>query len=123
MRELYTLNLDTDNYVLSIAHTQNDNIELDLSLYDLANLSCYQYINGELVLDDNKLLELEALKEKGKLLKEKEELESWLSSHDYIGIKIATGRATTREYANIIAEMNEKAERINEIDRRLQNTR
>ena len=44
MKELYTLNLDATNHVLSIAHTQNDNIELDLSLYDLDNLSCYQYI-------------------------------------------------------------------------------
>ena len=121
--EKYTLNLDTNNYVLSIAHTKNDNIELDLSKYDLSNMLCYQYINGELILDENKLAEHEALKEKDRLLKEKAELESWLSSHDYIGIKIATGRATIKEYADIIAKMNEKAERINEIDRRLQNTR
>ena len=50
---LYTLNLDTNNYVLSIAHTQNDNIELDLSSIDLPYLSAYQYLNGELVLDEN----------------------------------------------------------------------
>lgn len=118
--EKFTLNLDSNNYVLSIAHAPNDNIELDLSLYDLANLSCYQYINGELILDKSKLAEKEKLKEKDKLLQEKAELEAWLSSHDYVGIKIATGRATTGEYANIIAEMNEKAERVNEIDRRLQ---
>lgn len=120
MKELYTLNLDTTNHVLSIAHTQNDNIELDLSLYDLDNLSCYQYINGELVLDEVKLAEQEALKEKDKLLQEKAELESWLSSHDYIGTKIATGRATIEEYATEIAEMTAKANRINEIDKELE---
>ena len=120
MKELYTLNLDTTNHVLSIAHTPNDNIELDLSLYDLDNLSCYQYINGELVLDENKLAELEALKEKDRLLREKAELETWLSLHDYIGTKIATGRATVEEYAIEIAEMKENAERINEIDRILE---
>ena len=120
MKEFYTLNLDNNNYVLSIAHTQNDNVELDLSKYDLTNLSCYKYINGELVLDTEKLEELEALKEKDKLLQEKEGLEVWLKNHDYIGIKIATGRATVEEYATEIEDMIEKANRINEIDRLLE---
>ena len=118
--EKFTLNLDPNNYILSIAHTKNDNVELDLSLHDLANLSCYQYINGELVLDDNKLLELEALKEKDKLLKEKEKLETRLSSHDYTGIKIATGRATIEEYAEEIELMKQKSARINKINKKMQ---
>lgn len=53
------------------------------------------------------------------LLSEKSELEQWLSNHDYIGVKIATGRATIEEYADIIAEMTLKANRINEIDEEL----
>lgn len=52
---------------------------------------------------------------------EKAELEAWLSAHDYIGVKIATGRATIDDYADEIALMTEKAERINEIDALLQN--
>ena len=56
---------------------------------------------------------------KQSLLNEKSELETWLKNHDYVGIKIATGRATTEEYADVIAEMNVKAERINEIDKEL----
>ena len=52
---------------------------------------------------------------------EKAELEAWLSDHDYIGVKIATGRATIDDYADEIALMNEKAERINEIDALLGN--
>ena len=51
---------------------------------------------------------------------EKAELESWLSAHDYIGVKIATGRATIDDYADEIALMTEKAERINEIDKLLE---
>ena len=51
---------------------------------------------------------------------EKAELEAWLSAHDYIGVKIATGRATIDDYADEIAEMTEKAERINEINRLLE---
>ena len=47
---------------------------------------------------------------------EKAELEAWLSAHDYIGVKIATGRATIEEYAIEIEEMTEKANRINEIN-------
>ena len=47
---------------------------------------------------------------------EKTELEAWLKAHDYIGVKIATGRATIDDYADEIKEMTEKAERINEID-------
>lgn len=53
------------------------------------------------------------------LLSEKAELESWLKDHDYIGTKIATGRATVEEYADEIALMTEKANRINEIDKEL----
>lgn len=47
---------------------------------------------------------------------EKNELEEWLKAHDYIGVKIATGRATIDDYADEIALMTEKAERINEIN-------
>ena len=47
---------------------------------------------------------------------EKAELEAWLKAHDYIGVKIATGRATIDDYADEIALMTEKAERINEIN-------
>lgn len=53
------------------------------------------------------------------LVEEKAELETWLKEHDYIGTKIATGRATVEEYSTEIAEMAEKANRINEIDREL----
>ena len=50
---------------------------------------------------------------------EKAQLESWLKAHDYIGTRIATGRATVEECATEIAEMSEKTNRINEIDREL----
>ena len=51
---------------------------------------------------------------------EKAELEAWLKDHDYIGVKIATGRATIDDYADEIALMTEKANRINEIDKLLE---
>mgnify|MGYP003491739869 CR=1 FL=1 len=120
MKAVYTLNLDENNYILSIAHTPSDSVELDLSKYDLSHLSCYRFINGKLVLDEEKASRLKAEEEKSKLIKEKSDLETWLSSHDYIGTKIATGRATVEEYATEIEEMTEKAERINEINKLLE---
>lgn len=116
MKEVYTLNLDENNYVLSIAHTPSDSVELDLSKFDLNHLSCYRFINGKLVLDEEKASKLKVEEEKLKLIKEKSDLETWLSAHDYIGTKIATGRATVEEYAIEIEEMEKKANRINEID-------
>ena len=116
MIERYTLNLDDNNYVLSIAHTPSDNVELDLSKYDLSHLSCYRFINGGLVLDEAKVSRLKAKEEKAKLTEEKAELEAWLSTHDYRGTKRATKRATVEEYATEIKEMTKKAERINEIN-------
>lgn len=50
---------------------------------------------------------------------EKAELEAWLKGHDYIGVKIATGRATISDYQEEISLMNEKANRINEINKLL----
>ena len=62
----YTLNLDTNNYVLSIAHTANDNAELDLSQVDPRYLNAYQLVDGNLVLDEAKkqaLIEAEKARE------------------------------------------------------------
>lgn len=121
--EKYTLNLDINNYVLSIAHTKNDSVELDLSKYDINHISCYQFINGTFVLDETKLAnvikEEEGRKRLFELSSEKQELEQWLRKHDYIGVKVATGRATISDYQEEIALMNIKANRINEIDKLL----
>ena len=40
------------------------------------------------------------------------ETEQWLRDHDYIGIKIATGRATVEDYADEIAQMSVCAEKV-----------
>ena len=44
------------------------------------------------------------------------ELKKLLKSYDYIGVKIATGRATREEYAKEIAQMTEWANEINELE-------
>ena len=43
------------------------------------------------------------------------ETESKLRALDYIGVKIATGRATIEEYADEIAEMSRLADKVNQL--------
>ena len=43
------------------------------------------------------------------------EKEQWLRDHDYIGTKIATGRATAEDYAYEIATMTQYAARVEEL--------
>lgn len=73
--------------------------------------------DGSIYIEPSKPTEEELRRQA--LAEEKAQLESWLKAHDYIGTKIATGRATVEEYASEIALMTEKANRINEIDREL----
>lgn len=46
---------------------------------------------------------------------EMNEKQIWLNQHDYIGTKIATGRATISDYSSEIQTMREYAQRIDEI--------
>lgn len=108
----YTLNLDTDNYVLSIAHTPNDNIELDLSTIDLAYLNAYQYLDGELVLDEVKLKELKGEEDKRTKAEQIAELKKQLADTDYKALKYVDGWFTEEEYAPIKAMREELREKI-----------
>lgn len=81
---LYTLYLDENNYILSIANTPNDNIELDLTDIDLPHLNAYQLLDNELVLDEVKLNELIAQEHQHEVDEEIFDLEQKLNSTDYI---------------------------------------
>lgn len=50
----YTINVDENGYILSIANTENDTDEIDLVSIDLKFLNCYKYKNGEATLDEEK---------------------------------------------------------------------
>lgn len=112
----YTLNLDKDNYLLSIAHTPNDNIELDLSTIDLNYLNAYQLKKGKLVLDEVKKQAM--VDEQTKQSKEDEiaRLKTELTQYDYIGTKIAMGVATKEEYAEQIAYTETIREQIRQLE-------
>lgn len=94
---------------------------LDSLEYEKISAWCNETQLGS-IIDKGSYYEVIALtanNEKEILLQEKSELEYWLRNHDYIGTKIATGRATIDEYADEIAEMRLKAERINELEQKL----
>ena len=116
MKDLYFVKTDENGYItyLTKTGTERDTIEFDFD--ETKNLSCYKVNDGVVSFDSEKE---ESINNINSLINEKAELESWLKNHDYIGTKIATGRATVEEYASEIAEMSEKASRINEIDREL----
>lgn len=46
-------------------------------------------------------------------------IKEWLRDHDYIGTKIATGRASAFDYAEVIAEMTAKADEVNKLEEEL----
>ena len=117
MKDLYFVKTDENGYItyLTKTGTERDTIEFDFD--ENKNLSCYKVNDGVVSFDSEKE---ERINQKNSLLIEKSEIEEWLKDHDYIGTKIATGRATVEEYATEIEEMTEKAERINEIDKLLE---
>ncbi len=81
---LYTINLDSNSYVLSLGHTKNDNVDLDLSNVEIKYINAYQYINGSLILDSAKK-DLIILEEQNReKLARIEELKIYLNSTDYI---------------------------------------
>lgn len=81
---MFTLNLDKDKYILSISHTKNDNVEIDLSLLDLKYLNCYKFINSEVILDETKKAEMIAEEESKSKAEEIADLQQKLNDSDYI---------------------------------------
>lgn len=112
----YTVNTDNNNYILSIAHTINDNVELNLEDYDLTYLSAYQLIDNQLVLDELKLKELKSKEETAHKEQEISILKDELATYDYIGTKIAMGVATKEDYAEEIAYTEELREKIRALE-------
>ena len=99
--------------------TQLGNFSEFTTVYKVNGESVTYSNDGSVYVEPPKPTEEELRKQN--LLNEKAKLEAWLKAHDYIGVKIATGRATIDDYADEIALMTEKAERINEIDALLGN--
>lgn len=113
---LYTINLSSDGYILSIGHTNHDNMYLNINNIDLNYLSCYKMVNGVPVLDTEKKAEQIAKEvEEAKRL-EIERLKNELASTDYMAIKYSEGWYTDEEYAPIKAQREAIRVRIRELE-------
>lgn len=75
----YSVKTDKDNYIVSM-YDDPEGIELPEG-FDFAYMSCYQLIEGEIVLDQKKLAEIEEEEEKDSELFD---LRKKLSESDYI---------------------------------------
>jgi hypothetical protein len=88
--------------------------ELPSDLIDFMKYTtCYYISNNKILCDEIKkgdVLTNETLRE------ERDGIIEELRKYDYIGTKIATGRATKEEYTDIIEQQIAWANRINEID-------
>ena len=104
------------NYVRCLIEDVNGTIELDLSTIDLNYLNAYQYLNGELVLDEVKLKELKGEEDKRTKAEQIAELKKQLADTDYEAIKYSEGWFTDEEYAPIKAMREELREQIRALE-------
>lgn len=81
---LYTVNTDINNYVLSLSHTDHDNIELDITKIDTKYLTAYQLIGNSMMLDEVKKAELIYQEEQTAKAERIAELKKYMTDTDYI---------------------------------------
>ena len=81
---LYTVNIDQNGFVLSISHTNNDSIEIDIDSIEKRYLNAYQLSGNKLIMNQDRKNELIA--EEQKTAKETEivSLKKSLEDSDYI---------------------------------------
>lgn len=81
---LYTVKLDADRYIVSIGHTKDDSVEIDLDLLDLRYLNAYRLIDSEIILDEVKKAEIVAAEQQKAIDEEIADLKQKLNESDYI---------------------------------------
>lgn len=131
---MYTVNLDDNGYILSISHTINDSMDIDISKLDLNYLNAYKVVNSEVILDEVRKAELVAEEIRRNASEEINDLKQKLSETDYIFaqeveeisslsnpvtfitdlIKILVSYST--KYKDIISNRKAWRDRINELE-------
>ena len=81
---MFTVNLDKDKYILSISHTKNDNVDIDLSMLDMRYLNAYKFIDSEIILNEVKKAEMVAAEQQKAIDDEIADLKHKLNESDYI---------------------------------------
>lgn len=73
----------------------------------------WKYIDGKYVYDSEYAGAMEVIANAEEKIME---LKQFLSSTDYVAIKIAEGEATKEEYSDVLADRKEARKRINELE-------
>ena len=110
--EKYTLNYTKDGHILSISHTDADDVELDLSTIDTDHLGAYQYMGGALVLDEDKLAEMLAAEKQAENAVEVSRLKAEIAATDYQIIKCSECMLLGEPTPYDVAELHEKRQAI-----------
>jgi len=97
---------------------EDNNCSGDITLIDVSDEDLMKLRNKApedeyFIIDDKVTL----VKDNNTIIRDKIlQLKQQLKDYDYIGIKIATGRATIEEYSDQISKMNQWAKEINELE-------
>ena len=130
---LFTVNTDKNGFILSISHTVNDDVEIDIATIEPLYLNAYQLKDGMLVLNEERKAEIIAENEQLEKEEEIEQLKKNLSDTDYIMAEtfedimsldnsvtfivdfIRIIKQFSQKYATIIANRKAWRERIEEL--------
>lgn len=112
---LYTVNTDKDNFVLSLSHTVNDDVEVDIKYIDIKYLNAYQLIGNKLIMNQDRKSEIEAERNEEAKQTEIESLKKSLADTDYIVSEtfenvLALNNPVTfiSDFIKILAQFNRK---------------
>ena len=81
---LYTVNTDKNGFILSVSHTPDDSVKLDLKGMELKYLSAYKVLDDIVVLDEERKAQLIAEEEAEAREEHKLELKQYLKDTDYV---------------------------------------
>ena len=110
--EKYTLNYTRDGHILSISHTGDEDVELDLGAVDTVHLGAYRYIDGALALDEDKLAEMLAAEKRAENAVEISRLKDELASTDYQIIKCSECQLLGKDMPYDVAELHAQRQAI-----------
>ena len=102
---LYTVTTDDNGYILSISHTKEDSIELDLKEMDLRYLGAYQLSKGVVTLDEAVKKELEDEMKHEADQERIEELKMYLKSTDGIMAEMIEDMLSLNNPVTFIADL------------------
>ena len=81
---LYTVNIDQNGFVLSISHTKDDSIEIDIDSIEKRYLNAYQLSGNKLIMNQDRKNEIIAEEQKTAKETEIASLKKSLADSDYI---------------------------------------